>query len=270
MKKPHEPPKIVPGSVGSFFQGVFIPFRGLGFLAKRPEIWYLVLIPLIINTILFIAALILGYGAFSDFLRSLMGDWEKLAWYMKTLAVLARLFFWILALFMVYYVFTPVALVIASPFNDRLAETTEEACGFKWRDDRPLFRQIVGEASFAIRSEVKRMFIFGLVFIILLPLNLIPIVGSAIYVFLSFVWACFGFAFEFISFATDRRHVALKRKLNLLWEHLPCSLGFGFIVFISLLVPFVNIFMVSIGAVSGSILFCSLTRPEVAKQEKGK
>jgi len=258
MNKAHF--NLVPISLSpfvSFFQGMGVFFRGAKYILERPRLWLLVLIPLVINIILFSALLFWGYSAFSGMIKSQISQWEDPAWYLKGLAIMARIFFWLLSLIAVYLIFTPSALIIASPFSDLLAESAEKECGFVVREEKPFLRKILWEAMFAIRAEIKRMAFFLSVFIILFPANFIPIIGSVVYVIMSFIWSCFGFAFEFTGFATDRRHIRLKEKLKFLKRHLSFFMGFGFLTTILFMVPFLNVFAVSLSAISGSIAFCS-------------
>ena len=259
MKKKDALSQLSSDPVSSFFEGLFLPFRGLGFLMKRPKLWTFIIIPLIINTILFVLALGFGFSAFSDLVKDLMENTQD-TWYWSSLAVLAKALFWVLALILVYFIFTPLALVIAAPFNDYLAEIVEKNYGMAIRDERPLLKTLKEEVFFAVKSEVKRMIFFGGVFILLLPLNLLPLIGGIIYIILSGIWGCFGFAYEFISFASDRRHLKQKQKLSLLRTNTAHSLGFGAATFFLMMVPFINILAVSISAVSGTILFCALKK----------
>ena len=267
MKRNDYLPQITRNPLSAFFKGAGLPLRGLSFLLNNPRLWIFVLIPLVINAILFVILLTWGYSAFSDVLKSWLGSWDTLAWYWKSVAVVARIFFWLVALLAVYFIFTPSALVIAAPFNDYLAETTEKACGLEYREERPLVAMIIKEAGFAIAGELKRVLFFGAVFLLLLPINLVPFIGSVAYAIFSFVWACFGFSFEFISFATDRRHVSLNRKLAILRKNLPFTMGYGLVTLLLFLIPFVNVLIVPVSAVSGTLLFCTVVKSGSKREE---
>ncbi|MBN1902146.1 EI24 domain-containing protein [Candidatus Sumerlaeota bacterium] len=215
-----------------------------------------------INIILFLAFLVWGYSGFAGFLKSHLGEGDNIAWYWKGLAIIARIFFWLIALILVYFTFTPLALIIASPFNDYLGEMVEKSCQCEVADQRPLFRKIIGEALFAMKNEIKRLMLFLLVFLVLFPLNIIPITGSVIYLVLNFIWACYGLAFEFTGYATDRRHIRLGEKINLLNRNLAFFMGFGLITALFMMIPFLNVFAVSLSAVSETLAFCSVQKKE--------
>ncbi|NQU42917.1 EI24 domain-containing protein [bacterium] len=248
--------------VQDFLYGARLPFRGIRFLAARPKLWWLVAVPLTLNMLLFGFLLFWGGGFFADCLRERLGTWEEARWYLKAVLVLARILFWLIVLILVYFVFTPAALLIAAPFNDRLAEHTERAAGFRLEDNRSLVVLIASEAVFAIASEVKRLAVFGGGFLVLLPLNLIPGLGSMAYAVAAFLWAAFGCAFEFIGYAADRRHCGLRRKWGLLGTRKPLVFGYGMMTAMLFMVPFLNVFIVPVSAVSGSFLFCLLMGEE--------
>lgn len=237
----------------AFFQGLHLPLTAAGFLLRRPRLWVLVAIPLVLNTLIFVA--LIGWG-FSEFAEALNGWLEGLdAWYWTVLLWAARILFWVIVLVVVYFIFTPVALIVAAPFNDRLAESVERAYGFQIEDDRPLVKMVLGEAAYALVSEVKRMVVFLIILVLLLALNFVPMIGPVLYAGVSFAFACWFAALEFTSFAADRRHLELRRKWGLLWRKLPLTTGFGLVTVALLMIPFLNVIMVSMSAVGGTLLF---------------
>jgi len=254
-------PSLSRNPIAAFFQGAGLPFRGAGFLLNQPRLWGLVAIPLILNTILFCAVLFFGWSWFAEHLRGWISSPKpEAAWYIhygqSALAFLAKLLFWVVVLLLVYLVFTPAALVIAAPFNDRLAEHAERACGFAVEDERHLLGKIAGEALFAVVSECQRLVVFGLVFLLILPLNVIPVLGNAMYPPAVFLWTCLSAAFEFASYAADRRHFPFGRKWAAVRSHFAFSLGFGCVTVGCLMVPFLNVLIVPVSAAGGTFLFC--------------
>jgi CysZ protein len=244
--------------IRGFSNGAELPFRGLVYLARRPRLWFLVLIPLVLNVILF--ALLLGWG-FSEFAETLNG-WLSghQAWYWSALIWLANILFWLVVLLVVYFIFTPLALLIASPFNDRLAESVEKTHGFNVKDDRPVLKMIFGEAVYALKSEVKRLAVALAVFAVLLLFNLIPVFGPPIYTVVAFLWSCWAAALEFTGFAADRRHLALRRKWDLLRRSPAPVFGFGIVTVFFLMIPFLNVLVVPVSAVGGTMLFGMIER----------
>jgi len=263
-------PVLARGGLGGFVQGIGLASHAAGFLIRNPRLWMLVLIPLAINMALFIAllawvlfvvapGLVESLGQTADRLVETGGFWIAL-WgrCLLLLRWIAPVFVWVLALMITYFIFTPIALLIAAPFNDRLAEHAEHACGLRVKDDRPLVTVIVVESIYALLCEAKRIVMIGAIFLVLLPLNWLPLIGSVLYVVASSLWACWAAALEFSGYAGERRHLCLRQKWALLRQGSATTMGFGVITVGLMLMPFLNVLMVPISAVGGTFLFCGL------------
>ncbi|MBN1868223.1 EI24 domain-containing protein [Candidatus Sumerlaeota bacterium] len=243
-------PRLARNSVARFFQGAELPFRAAGFLLARPGLWHLVFLPLVVNILLFAVLLYWGFTGF----RGMVEGWtEQLAaWYLGWLVWILKTLFWIVALIVVYFVFTPLALVVSAPFNDRLAERVERIAGFAMPGDgRSVLRFIASEVVFVLASECVRMAVCIAVFILLLPLLVVP----PLYAAAGFYWAARCGALEFISYAADRRHVGFGGKWEILRENYMLTLGFGLATVLLLMIPFLNVFVVPVSAVAGTFLF---------------
>jgi len=241
-------------SLTDFFRATSLPVRAAGFLLARPRLWLLVLIPLALNILVFVALMTWGFTGFSGLLRGWIEGRE--GWLWDVVKVVADVFFWAIVLLVVYFIFTPVALLIASPFNDKLAECVERAYGFAVPEDgRPFLAAILAEAVYALVCEFKRIALVIVVFVLLVALNLIPVAGNVLYVIASFCWAAWSAAYEFTSYAGDRRRLGLSRKWALLRSRLPATMGFGIVTAGLLLVPLLNVLVVPVSAVGGTMLF---------------
>ena len=244
----------------SFGQGAFLPFRALSHLGARPKWWFLIAIPLVINLVLFVVAITWGFTVFADMLRGWLAGHE--AWYWAVLRFLIQFFFGLAVLILVYFVFTPLALLIAAPFNDRLGELTERALGIELPPDpRSLVHSISGEALFAVVAEAKRLGVVVGVFVVLLPLHLVPVVGSILYAVAGVYFGARFASMEFMGYAADRRHLGFSEKWAMTRAHHSMCMGYGLVTLGLLAVPFVNVFAVPLSAVAGTMLF-SRVAPE--------
>lgn len=96
-------------------------FRGLRVLNK-PGVRLYVIIPLLINFLIFAVLISVGmsyFGGFQDWLMSYLGDG---LWF---IAWLLWLIFFLAALLIVFYTFSIIANIIAAPFNSLLSEAVE-------------------------------------------------------------------------------------------------------------------------------------------------
>lgn len=259
-KKPLRLPAKPSSSVSAFFKGATLPFQAIDFLAQRPLLLLLMFIPIAINMVIFILLLGWGFSAFSDFLSSIIS--EQQGWYWTTLRWVIKIFFYLIVLVVVYFIFTPIALLIAAPFNDQLAEKVEQAAGFPVEEQRSFLVMVKEEIIFAVLSEVKRMSVVIGVLILLLPANFVPVVGPVLYGLLSFLWGAWSAALEFTSYAADRRHLGLRTKWSRLRSNTALSMGFGAATLMLLAIPLINVFAVALSAVGGTVLFGMIQRDQ--------
>ena len=253
-------PRIAPKGPVGFVQGALIQFRAAEFLLARPHLWLLVLVPVVLNALLLAGLFYWGFSYIADELRDSLASHD--AWYWHALSWFVRIFFWAVVLVIVYFIFTPLALVIAAPFNDALGLRAERLYGFAVADTRPALAALVGDTVFCLLNECKRLVVVIGVFLLLLLLNLVPVVGNAAYVAASLAWGAWCAALEFTSYAADRRRIAFAAKWAMLSRHRAAAFGFGLATVGLLLVPFVNVLAVAVSAVAGTMLFGAWTETD--------
>jgi len=233
------------------------PFAGFlyllkGFtLLKQPGIRAFVIVPLIINILVFgIAGFFLfdWYGGFVDGLVAGLPDW--LQW-------LSGLF-WILivaaSLILVYFTFTIIANFISAPFNGVLAEAVEEhVTGNKINDDSPWHTAITGIGP-AIKEEFRKLFYSltrSLPFLILLFIPGINLLASVLWILfgawmLVLQYADYPMANHKIEFNDQRKILQQKRFL---------VLGFGGAVMLGMMIPIVNFFILPSAVVGATLMY---------------
>jgi len=107
---------------GNITQGANYLARGASLL-KHPSLRLFVIIPLLVNILIFGSLIWIGLSYLSDLMDSLLGrvpEWlDFIGWILWPLIGLT-------VSLITGYLFTAVALIIASPFNALLAEKAEE------------------------------------------------------------------------------------------------------------------------------------------------
>ena len=86
-------------------------------------------------------------------------------------------------------------------------------------------------------------------------LNFLPVFGSIAYAVVGFLWASWAASMEFTGYAMDRRHLGLSRKWEILRRNPAPAFGFGIVTVVFLMIPFLNVLVVPVGAVGGTMLF---------------
>lgn len=233
--------------------GVRHLLRGFSLLGE-PGVRAFVVIPLLVNLIVFAGLIWLvgdRFDALMDYLMPQLPDW--LAW----LAWLAWVLFAILAALLVFYTFTLLANLLASPFNGFLAERVARRLGVESPElaERPVVRQMLDD----VRQELRKLGYFlgraAMLALLSLVLLFIPLVNALI----PLLWFGFGawmLALEYSDFHLANHGWRFEEERRLLRKNLGASLGFGAAAALATLIPVVN-FLVMPAAVAGATaLWC--------------
>ncbi|MBW9259841.1 MAG: sulfate transporter CysZ [Candidatus Thiodiazotropha sp. (ex. Lucinisca nassula)] len=232
------------------------PVSGAGYLLEglkllfKPGIRPFVLIPLLINIVVFSLLVWLGVDQFEQLMdRFLPGDESWLAWLRWLLWPL----FAIAIILVVFYTFTVIANLIASPFNGLLAEKVELYLGGELGDQAGGAKQIMKEVLPSILSELRKLFYFLLRAIPLLLLFLIPVINLAA----PFLWLLFSawfLALEYGDYPMANHKLPFKEQHHRLKRVRMTSLAFGGGLTAMMMVPLLN-FLAMPAGVAGATVF---------------
>ena len=147
--------------------------------------------------------------------------------------------------------------MLASPFWDFLAEGVE-----KRELDRPDadfdWRVALGDAWMSIRHSALGLLLYALLMAPLLLLNLIPGVGTVLYTVLSWTATVFFVSREMMDIPLSRRRTPFRDKIRWLAEHKAVVAGLGTASTLMLAVPLVNLFVMPLTVMGGTLLYCRL------------
>ncbi|MES9952915.1 MAG: sulfate transporter CysZ [Candidatus Thiodiazotropha sp. 6PLUC2] len=223
--------------------------RGVGLLSK-PGIRPFVLIPLLINVLVFSLLIWLGIDQFEQLMNRFLPDDESwLAWLRWLLWPL----FAIAIVLMVFYTFTVIANLIAAPFNGLLAEKVELYLGGELPNQTSGAKQLMREVLPSILSELRKLSYFLLRAIPLLILFLIPVINVAA----PFLWLLFSawfLALEYGDYPMANHNLSFKQQHKRLKRARMSSLAFGGGLTLMMMVPLLN-FVAMPAAVAGATLF---------------
>jgi CysZ protein len=244
-------------------------FRGLSLLNK-PGVRRFVIIPLLINILIFAGLIWLSadqFGGFIDWMTPSLPDW--LLW----LTWLLWLIFGLMAFIVLFFGFSILANLVGAPFNSYLAAAVEQhLTGQTLPDTGKSLWQDVAEA---VLGELKKILYYLLWAIPLLILNFIP----GLNLLSPVLWAVFGawmLSLEYLDYPLGNyglTFTAIRRKIR---EQRMLSLGFGGAVMLATLIPLFN-FLVMPVAVAGAtalrveqVPVDNLTQHEDDKLTEGK
>ncbi len=222
--------------MGDIIRGFRYLLSGFSLIGK-PRIRLFVLIPLLINTLLFAGVIVLGANSMSEFIESLSGRWQLLGWLLWPL-------FALITMTVVFFGFSILANLISAPFNGFLAEIVE--CHLEGKKSPPPSNNLMQEILKAIGSEANKFLYFIVRAIPLLILLFIP--G------LQLLWLLFGawmMALEYMDYPMGNQGMSFKDQRPILKKRRALILGFGGGVMLMALVPVLN-FIVMPVAVCGA------------------
>ncbi len=233
------------------------PLRGAGYFVRglkmlpEPGIRPFVLVPLLINILLFSGAIWLlldQMGYWIDYLLSTMlPDWEWLQFLRYLLWPLVAA----LVLIMVYYGFSIVANIIAAPFNGILAEKVEQRLrGVTVTDEG--WKAVVAMIPRAIGREVAKLLYFLPRFLFLLVLAFIPVIGW-IAPLLWFLFGSWMMAIQYCDYPMDNNKVSFRAMRDILKARRLTACGFGGLVSFGLMVPLLNLLVMPAAVVGATI-----------------
>jgi len=233
--------------------GIFYFGEGLK-LVWRQELRLYIIVPLVVNCVLFVlltGALFHYYGGFFDAIM------EKLPAYLAPLAWIVWILLGILALILYGYSFNLITNIIAAPFYSMLAAKTESLLtGTEPPDEaiakmvfRAIFRELGKLAYFLSRGLiiVLIMALIGTLTAAIPLVNLIsPVIGLA--------WGAWSMAIQYSDYAADNNQLGFKSLRTCLWNRKFSSLSFGGFTMLCSITPVINIIAMPV-AVTGGTLF---------------
>lgn len=221
-------------------------FKGLNLLG-RPELRKFIIIPMLINVVLYSAALILGYFYISDLIDQFIPGWLSwLSW------ILWPLFF--ISFFIVgFFTFTVLANILSAPFYGKLsAKTLAMVKGQAVAtDEQPLVKVLVAETK-RLGYLVTRAFP-------LLILSIIP----GINVVAPLLWALFGawgMALEYLAYPLENQGVLFSEQKELVKSVRLGALSFGGLAVLGLTIPVLNIIVAPAAVIGATLYFNEIRR----------
>lgn len=223
--------------------------RGAGLLL-RPGLKRYVLIPLLVNLILFVVATIALVHVYRDLLTQLV---EWMPEWLAFVAWILWLLFAFLLLVVYGYTFNIITNLVAAPFYGFLAEKIEQDLTGK----EPKAESLSALIPRTLARELTKLWYFisrgCLVLLALLVLWFIPGV-NLLAALISAVWAAWCMSVQYIDYPADNHQLEFREMRRRLNAQPLTSYTFGGLVMAGSMIPLVNIFMMPI-AVAGATIY---------------
>lgn len=214
--------------------------KGLRLLTSKGLRQFL-LVPLLINLVLYSLAFTLGYHYLAEYINQSIPGWlQWLRWIVWPL-------FFISYSIAVYFTFTLLANLLAAPFYGRLSAKTLAIVSGQTTEivELPVLKVILAELRRALYLVVRAL--------PLIVLSVIPVIN----LFALVLWALFsawGMALEYMAYPMENAGLLFSEQKRQLRAIRFGALSFGGIAALGMTIPLLNIF-VAPAAVIGATLY---------------
>ncbi len=220
-------------------------------LINRAKLRRFVIIPLLCNIILFIGLFALSIHYMHDavsWFDALLPSWlDWLNWLLWPLFIVA--FFLIM-----YYTFTILANLIASPFNALLSERTQKYLNNTVPPETSMLQLIIKETPRSLMRQLTILAYYVPRALVLLILFLIPVI-NAIAPILWFIFNAWFMAVQYVDYPMDNNKVSFKQLRRDLRRRPFINLGFGACVSILNLIPIINLAIMPAAVIGATVLW---------------
>lgn len=248
--------------VSNFTLGFLYPFRAGKFIKGHPVLFKYIIVPFLINVVLLCAAVYWGLSFFNSIVVHYIPQGE--AWYW----IILSYFLWTLAILMtmvlVFFGFTVTGAIIASPFNDILSEKTEGILTGVPNEEPFVFSVFLKDSMILVLDESKKIIIFVILMLLLLPLNLVP-GGTLPYSVLSVLLTAFFLVVEYTGYVFARKHLTFRDQRKFIFARKFMMLGFGLGLMGVLAIPFLQFFCIPLGVVGATRLWYDVSHRETVE-----
>jgi len=232
-----------------FIVGFKYPLHGFK-LIFRPGIRLFVIMPLLINTLIFSAVIAYGAHEIVNLSEWLSSRWEWADWLIWLIWPL----FAILAVSVVFFGFTLVANLIAAPFNGYLAEAVVVQLAGKKPMQADGIAQLPQKIVADLRNELRKFVYFLLRALPLLVLFFVPVVNTVA----PLIWLTFCswmMALQYLDFPMSNHGMTFPEIRGKMKDRKNLALGFGMSVLLMTVIPVLNFLAMPIAVTSAAKLW---------------
>jgi len=234
--------------IADLFYGFTLPVRALRLILKKKRLLAWSVLPVFLT----LALSIWGVAAAKSTIVAWGVDWlAGLGYAPGSLGVQAAVFFFQLVLFVLAAIsFSFFAGIIAAPFNDLLAESTEP---FTTPPLPPAPTGIHGKFRAFVVDAVKTTLVTALqIFFVLVGLLGLWLPGFNLIPFALAFWLL---AFQFISYPQTRRGEGVRDSIRFLFKNGFATFGFGAALGLLFPIPILSSFVLPLAVVGGTLLY---------------
>ncbi|MCW8995124.1 MAG: sulfate transporter CysZ [Psychromonas sp.] len=240
------------------------PLSGVGYLLKgakllsHPKLRIFVLLPLLINTVIFTGAFWFLFTSITDWIDSYIA---QLPDFLSWLSYLFWPFLIISILFGFSFLFSIIANLIASPFNGLLAERTENLLTDS-QISSASFADLIKDLPRILHRELQKLAYFLPRMLLCGALYFIPVFGQIIAPFIWFIFAGWMMAVQYADFPFDNHKISFKEMKKALAKRLTKNLTFGMLISFLTTIPVINFIIMPVSVCGATAFWVDIYKQE--------
>ena len=231
-------------------------------MLNTPGIRLFVIIPLLLNTVIFFTFISLFGYYFVETLDQLI---SKLPEWLSFLYWVIFPLFVSLLLIMSGYFFNTFINILGAPFNGFLAQKTEELLTQSNSSEPTSFKDLIAIIPHSLKREIDKIRYYIPRVIVLFILALIPGV-NILSPFAWFVMGAWMLSIQYSDFPMDNNKVNFGEMKTLLAQERLTSIGFGIAVVAALSIPVINFLVMPAAVIGATIMWVDIHRDKSPHQ----
>lgn len=234
--------------------------KGTGYLAKgfslikQPGIRGYVVMPLLINILLFGGVVWFGFSSLDPLVQKLM---SYVPGFLSFLEWIIWLLVTVMTAVIVFFIFTPIANIISAPFNAIMSEKIEEKLTGKDINSGVSLMTIIKDS---ILSQIGKLFYIALWSIGLLLISIIPVIN----VVSPLLWVLFGswlLTLEYVDYPMGNHDLPFKAQKQTMKKRRGLALGFGGGIMVLTSIPIVNFIVIPVAVAGVTVMWVEQLAP---------
>jgi CysZ protein len=245
------------------------PLSGLGYLLKgiqllrHPQLRIFVLVPLLINVLIFASAFWFLFSSITLWIESYMQDLPSLLSWLSYILWPIIIFS---ILFSFSFIFSTIANLIAAPFNGLLAEKTEILLtNAKINDDG--WQDLFKDLPRILKRECQKWIYFLPRMLGCFILFFIPVIGQTVAPIIWFVFAGWMMAIQYADYPFDNHKVPFATMRKTLATRFGKNITFGMVISICTTVPLLNFIIMPIAVCGATAAWVDLYKQQTLNDQ---
>jgi len=240
----------------AFFQSLLYPIKGIYYLTNHKKLLKHLIIPVTIDLIIAIVCLIFLYANLNDIVNWIVPASES--FYYSLLRGTLQVLGWLIILIMFPFILIVSTSVVDPIFRGFIYSKTKAMEGYP--EENLQFNENIVKIAKGILSEIKKLALYLLITIFLLLFNLVPLIGSIIYLVLQFMLTAFFLGWEYLTPYLEEKKFAFVQQFRFAKQNSAIILGFGIPATFLLMIPIAQAFFLTTHTIGGALLSIKLEK----------